>query len=105
MFTFRYAGKSLKVPHDSLFVPYATFFAGEYDFLNINKNDVVLDVGANIGDFTLLASLKANKVIAIEPNIGTFALLRRNIQSLGNVIPEFGHMPLFVLDFVVLLFC
>ena len=86
MFTFRYAGKSLEVPHDSIFVPYATFFAGEYDFLNINKRDVVLDVGANIGDFTLLASLKANKVIAIEPNMSTFALLRRNVQSLDNVI-------------------
>lgn len=38
------------VPDESLFVPYATFFAGEYDFLNINKKDIVLDVGANIGD-------------------------------------------------------
>ena len=73
------------VPDESLFVPYATFFAGEYDFLNINKKDVVLDVGANIGDFTLLASLKAKKVIAIEPNPDTFAVLLKNASSLGNV--------------------
>lgn len=73
------------VPDESLFVPYATFFAGEYDFLNINKKDVVLDVGANIGDFTLLASLKAKKVIAIEPNPDTFAVLLNNVASLANV--------------------
>ena len=42
-------------------------FAGEYDFLSINKKDVVLGVGANIGDFAVLASLKVNKAIAIEP--------------------------------------
>lgn len=85
MLVFKYGRNSIMVPDESLFVPYATFFAGEYDFLNINKKDVVLDVGANIGDFTLLASLKAKKVIAIEPNPDTFAVLLKNVASLANV--------------------
>ena len=36
-------------------------------------------------DFTLLALLKAKKVIAIEPDPDTFGVLQKNVASLANV--------------------
>lgn len=41
--------------------------ANDYEFGDIAKRDVVLDVGANIGAFTMLAAKKAKKVFAVEP--------------------------------------
>jgi len=58
----------------------------------IHENDVVLDLGASIGDFSILASKKVGKngkVIAIEPNVEDYKLLRLNIKrnSCQNIIP------------------
>jgi FkbM family methyltransferase len=55
-----------------------------YLFINtIRAGDVVVDIGANIGYFSLLASQlvgSAGKVIAVEAAPETFNLLRRNIE-------------------------
>jgi len=43
----------------------------EYKDLKIKKNDIVIDFGANIGDFTAKAGKILNgtgKIIAVEPN-------------------------------------
>ena len=69
---------------------YETFIAGEYDEIRLRKGDIVLDAGANIGDFTVKAAKivgKKGKVIAIEPNDALIPLLRRNINinNLNNV--------------------
>ena|SRR2546425_1011120 len=59
----------------------------------IKKGDIVLDIGANIGYYTLIfAKLvgKEGKVYAFEPDPNTFALLKKNIEMnrYGNVVLE-----------------
>lgn len=51
-------------------------------------NEVVVDIGAGIGDFTLLASQKSHIVYAIEPDEKAFQYLKKNIavNKLKNVI-------------------
>jgi FkbM family methyltransferase len=61
-------------------------------FFHAEEDDVIVDVGANIGLFTLKASKKVGKkgkVIAFEPGKRNFALLSRNIRinRCQNVIP------------------
>lgn len=55
----------------------------------IGKDWIVMDIGAAIGEFTLMAALQANKgrVIAYEPFIESFDLLGDNLvlNSIGNV--------------------
>jgi FkbM family methyltransferase len=58
----------------------------------VRKGDVVLDIGANIGYFTLIfARLVGGKgrVFAFEPDPENFALLKKNIEINGykNVVP------------------
>ncbi|MFA4870852.1 MAG: FkbM family methyltransferase [Pedobacter sp.] len=49
----------------------------DYRFFDIRKNDVVLDIGANVGAFSLFVSKFVKKVVAVEP----FAdQLRQNIE-------------------------
>ena len=50
---------------------------------NISPGDFVLDVGSNIGDYTLLACKKvgtSGKVLSFEPLSETFLTLNRNLQ-------------------------
>jgi FkbM family methyltransferase len=65
----------------------------ERELFRPNPGDTVLDVGANIGSYTLmLANLvgKSGKVVAIEPNPKAFRILERNVSVNGttNVILE-----------------
>jgi FkbM family methyltransferase len=54
----------------------------DYLFDDIKKDDIVIDIGANIGGFSIPASKKARHVYAIEPM--TTEMLRENIR-LNNV--------------------
>ena len=49
----------------------------------------ILDVGANLGDFSMAVSETARKIISIEPGPENFALLQSNlyINSLKHVLP------------------
>ena len=63
-----------------------------YGIENVHQGDTVVDIGAGIGEFALLASRKAGskgKVIAIEPSPEDYATLLLNIKENGcnNVIP------------------
>ena len=65
---------------------------GEYELIlkNLDKGDIVVDCGANIGCFTLLAASLVGpqgSVIAVEPHPGNIAQLRRNValNHLDNV--------------------
>lgn len=49
----------------------------DYCYSDINSSDVVLDIGANIGGFSLLASKRAKQVYAVEPVYAD--ILRKNI--------------------------
>jgi FkbM family methyltransferase len=56
------------------------------------QGDIVVDVGAHIGKYTLIASKRVGengKVIAIEAHPGNYEMLNRNIKlnGLTNVIP------------------
>ena len=53
-------------------------------------NSVVVDVGANIGAFTIFAAQWAKKVFAFEPEADNFRLLCANIELNGfkNVTPK-----------------
>ncbi len=46
----------------------------------INKKDVVIDIGAAIGDFSILAAQKAKKVIAYECNAERVRLMKKNLK-------------------------
>jgi FkbM family methyltransferase len=54
----------------------------------IGKNDTVVDVGANIGYYTILLARRAKKVYAIEPDKECFAILKKNMEenNLKNVV-------------------
>ena len=63
------------------------FTAEVYDFpdLDINDGDTVIDIGANIGLFTLWVLSRAKcRVTCFEPNPEAFALLEHNVPK--NVI-------------------
>ena len=69
-----------------LFEPNLTYFLLD----RLRPGDVFIDVGANIGYFTLLAAGRVGpqgKVYAIEASPETFALLQRNIalNGFGNI--------------------
>ena len=50
---------------------------------------IVLDVGANLGDFTMAIAKRAKKIISLEPGRNNFVLLCSNLRanSLTQVIP------------------
>lgn len=50
-------------------------------------NNVVLDIGANIGNHSLYFSSYFNKCISFEPNPRTFELLKINSKLVDNVLP------------------
>lgn len=60
---------------------------------NVKKGDIFYDIGANVGAYSLVASLLgagAGKVYAFEPGAATYAVLSRNIllnKVEGKVIP------------------
>ena len=57
-----------EVPEDDLFVPYATFVADEYYFLDVEPNDMVIDAGTYVGDLTIKAAEHVKLVIAVDPD-------------------------------------
>jgi FkbM family methyltransferase len=49
----------------------------------LRPGDVFLDVGANVGVFTILALAAGANAIAVEPGSAAFAALERNVRSNG----------------------
>ncbi len=52
---------------------------------SIGPNDICLDLGANVGDFTRLLAKTGAQVHAYEPDPLAFGLLQQNVGSLPNV--------------------
>lgn len=51
------------------------------EHLKIRKGDIVVDIGANIGAFSLMAAhFGASKVFSYEPEINTFKMMKKNIE-------------------------
>jgi FkbM family methyltransferase len=87
----------IKVPDARLYVPAAACnsYMHNYEAYTANlfreaikPGDTVVDVGANIGYFSIIAAQKTGshgKVYAFEPAPGNFRLLRKNVQRSGAV--------------------
>ena len=53
---------------------------------NIKKRDVVIDIGAGSGVITSALARRCKRVIAVEPDAETAALLRKNTKRCDNVV-------------------
>jgi FkbM family methyltransferase len=53
----------------------------------IPSNSLVIDVGANVGVFSLFASRAARLIYALEPSSSNFSLLASNTSGSKNIIP------------------
>lgn len=47
---------------------------------NLNEGDIVVDIGANIGVFSIYAARKVGKVLSFEPCLENFEDLKENIE-------------------------
>ncbi len=58
-------------------------------YISINEKSIFFDVGANIGEYSIsLASIFSNsKIYSFEPNINTFDILRKNVESFNCIVP------------------
>jgi len=62
-----------------------------YSVFNIEPGDIVIDIGANVGEFTLMASQHAEKVFSFEPDPNCFYCLKKNTDNIDNIeIFEYG---------------
>jgi FkbM family methyltransferase len=61
--------------------------AGEYEAGFDGENLTIVDIGANVGAFSIWANLRwpNSRIHAFEPNPATFAMLTANVGHLGNV--------------------
>jgi FkbM family methyltransferase len=67
--------RTLDYGHEALALPTFLFFVG--------ADDVVWDIGASVGLFTVHAAAKAARVVAFEPDPPTFKRLRENVTLNG----------------------
>lgn len=68
---------------DGLAYPYFEV-AGHYKMPSFTEKDVVVDIGANIGNFCLAACMKgARNVIAYEPSLKAYTEALKNIEEHG----------------------
>lgn len=51
----------------------------------ISESQTIVDIGANIGEFTLAVAKIADKVIAIEPDSTVFNCLKKNTEGMSAV--------------------
>ena len=53
--------------------------------ISIKKGDIVIEVGANIGEFSIPAASLASKIVCIEPDPIPFNCLKMNLINFKNV--------------------
>jgi FkbM family methyltransferase len=58
----------------------SNWVTGHYmrDFVPIRKDSIVIDVGAHIGSFSILAATIARRVLAFEPEPSNYEMLKKN---------------------------
>ena len=87
-FGYRYNDNYIKIPRDAGIVIKETFEDKVYRYYPINKGDVVLDIGAYIGTYTLVAATavgESGMVIAIEPDNRNMKYCQDNCAKYGNI--------------------
>jgi FkbM family methyltransferase len=67
---------------DDLRIVKSNFVKKNYtrDFVAITKDSIVVDVGAHIGSFSIMAARSAYKVLAFEPEPNNYRMLKKNIE-------------------------
>lgn len=60
------------------------FTCGYLKHLDLKEDDIVLDIGMNIGVFSVIASKHCKKIIAFEPDIDNFNIAKENLE-LNNI--------------------
>ncbi len=67
---------------DDLRITKSNFVKENYtkDFVPITKDSIVVDVGAHIGSFSLMAARSAYKVLAFEPEPNNYQMLKKNME-------------------------
>ncbi len=83
-----YKNHRILMPRDGIFTSWEVLQDEIYEkFYQFKEGDVVIDVGAYVGMFTVKASLSVGKgkVIAIEPASSNLKYLKKNTVNLDNV--------------------
>jgi FkbM family methyltransferase len=83
LINYRYGDYDMICPKSYYQFMNEVFILDVYRTSFLKKGDLVLDLGAATGDFCILASKKVGeygKVVAVEPNIDDFNLLKANID-------------------------
>lgn len=62
------------------YVVHEIFYKNDYRGIDLRNNDSVLDLGANVGLYTLWVAPQVKKVISVEPLLQNFRLLNLNIK-------------------------
>ena len=77
----------MQVP-DNMVKHIEKIFEGEYDIAYQNSNPIILDIGGNIGGFSLWADKRwANsKIYSYEPIKDNFNLLKENTKDMDNIV-------------------
>ena len=77
----------MQVP-DNMVKHIEKIFEGEYDIADQNSNPIILDIGGNIGGFSLWADKRwANsKIYSYEPIKDNFNLLKENTKDMDNIV-------------------
>ena len=82
----------IRSPMD-LWIVMEVVVARDYErYVAVAQGDMVIDIGAGIGDFTISVASRANRVIAVEPDPGRLVLLRENL--LANDVKNVIVLPL-----------
>lgn len=89
---FRFGSITIAYPETYYYFMKECFIYDVYRTDLLNQGDVVLDLGAAVGEFAILASRKVGKngvIIAVEPNPDDFELLEQNKvrNKCQNIIP------------------
>ncbi len=77
----------LYYPKEGLYPPNSNIFR-KYSYKNlvkVEKDDIVCDIGAFIGEFTRSIADIASKIILVEPDPQNFRFLRRNTIHIKNL--------------------
>jgi FkbM family methyltransferase len=66
---------------------FETIYHEQYGRCRIGKDDVIIDIGAHIGSFSIYASrlAKKGKVYSFEPFPSTFLTLKKNVGKIKNI--------------------
>lgn len=55
--------------------------------VQLGEDDTVLDIGANVGDFSAATASLCGRVIAVDGDPAVVECLKRNVEAAGNILP------------------